>query len=332
MAAVAAAIAEALIEGGVVRRDIATIDPKDAAITAAITRAMSWGAVTMHKDTLPTERGKKRANANDPALIDAAFTRFDAALSESALSKTALPKTTALIKELHLPKHGHSTLLVGAAVIRTVRDLNPTAFTELRAQGPLAVFAAYVEHCRKGEVPSSRRLSQALEEHIVRLSHAFTEAAPLSVRKLRKKDLKDVERTVALLSPMKGKDAHPDFTDDLVVASTSLLTARPRDAAALARLNVDLHPRSAIARLSLVEALLMLDDDDSARVLDDAWRRFGAASMPASLWLSRIVKLQHLASTGSARASVAAERLLHEAHKRFPNDATLVGDDDADEQ
>jgi hypothetical protein len=147
------------------------------------------------------------------------------------------------------------------------------------------------------------------------------------VLSLRTLDLLDVERAVALLTPMVGADAHPDFSDDLVAASERLLEQRPADAVTLARLNTALHGRSPQAQLSLALALLIVDDEEGARLaLEEAWRLGGPGGLPPAAWIAGIARLRGLAHP---RGPQAADALTAEARRRYPAERAFAGGDDA---
>jgi CubicO group peptidase (beta-lactamase class C family) len=320
LSAIADAVVEVLVEGGVVRRDIVTRDPVDDAVAFVVHRATSWGRALVDDDGLVA----------DASEVDAAFARLHGLLDERRVKRSpAAVKKQA--RELHHPKQGRVTPIVGAVVARTVRDVDGDAFARLPARGPLAMFARYVEVCdaEPARCPAPRRLRPALAARLTRLQAAFTTVSPPSALSLRTLDILEpdgVERAVALLSPMVGADSHADYSDDLRDAAERLLPQRPRDAVTLARLNAALHPQDARAALSLAEALLLVDDDEGATVaLDEAWRRGGAATLPVSLWTERMAWLKALPVP---RGPLAAEALRAFAEARLPG--PLAADDDED--
>jgi len=323
LSAIAEAVVEVLVEGGVVRRDVVTRDPVDDAVAFVVHRATSWGRALVDDDAV----------VGDRVEVDAAFARFHALLDERRVKRgPAAVKKQA--RELHHPRQGRVTPIVGAVVARTVRDVDGDAFASLAARGPLALFARYVEVCDAEPLrcPPPRRLQPALAARLTRLQATFSMVAPPPALALRTLDVlapDGVERAVALLTPMVGADSHPDYSEDLVVAAERLLPLRPRDAVTIARLNAALHPQDARAALSLAEALLLVDDDDGASAaLDDAWRRGGAASLPVALWRERITWLRSLPIP---RAPAAADALLAFAAAHLPDVAAAFDDGDDDD-
>lgn len=322
LSAIAEAVVEVLIEGGVVRRDVVTRTPDDDAVAFVVHRATSWGRALIDDDGVGVDR----------AEVDAAFARFHGLVDEARVKRgPAAVKKQA--RELHHPRQGRVTPIVGAVVARTVRDVDGDAFAGLSARGPLALFARYVELCdaEPARCPPPRRLRRALAARLTRLQAAFSTVSPPPALALRTIDVlapDGVERAIALLTPMVGADAHPDYSEDLVVAAERLLLQRPRDAVTIARLNGALHPRDARAPLALAEALLLVDDEEGAAVaLEDAWRRGGASGLPASLWRERIAFLKDLPLL---RGPAAAEALLAFASTRLPalQRGDAVDDDD----
>lgn len=321
LSAIASAVVEVLVDGGVVRRDVANRTPADAAAAFVLHRATSWGRA------LVDDPGLKDA---DDAEVDAAFARFHALVDDRRLKRDPAG-VQKLARSLHQPKEGRVTPLVGATVARVVRDVDQAAYARLSRRGPLALFATWVEVCEASpeRCPPPRRPSPALAARVTRLQHAFESVAPAAVLSLRTLDLLDVERAVTLLTPMVGADAHPDFSDDLLAASDRLLEQRPGDAVTLARLNVALHPRAPVPRLALGRALLLVDDEEGAgEALQEAWRLGGAGALPASLWASSVTQLRGL---NHPRAALAADALLAVARGHHPADRALVDDDHADD-
>jgi CubicO group peptidase (beta-lactamase class C family) len=320
LSAIADAVVEVLVEGGVVRRDVVTRDHVDDAVVFVIQRATSWGRALVDDDSV----------AADAAEVDAAFARFHGLLDERRLKRSpAAVKKQA--RELHHPKQGRVTPIVGAVVARTVREVDGDASARWSARGPLALFARYVEVCdaEPARCPPGRRLRPALAARLTRLQQAFSAVSPPPALALRTIDVlapDGVERAVALLAPMVGADSHPDYSDDLVAATERLALRRPHDAVTVARLNAALHPQNARAALSLAEALLLADDEDGAAVaLDDAWRRGGATALPATLWARRVAWLRGLPLP---RGPIAADALEAFAERHGPPLPDDHGDDD----
>ncbi len=316
---IAAAVTETLLEGGVPRRDIATTDAKDGVLAFALNRAFTHGRAFVDHVVV------------DDAAVAVAVDRFAAlALRSSALVDGAANNADAAkkrIKEAHHPRAGRITPIVGAMVARALRDADAATFDAWPERGPLAFFAAYVALCEARPERCAHPLPDALSARITALNDAFVAASPDEVRRLRRHELSDVDRTVALLQPLLGARVHLDFDGDLQVTAHRLLASRPGDAVRLSRLNARLHPRSPLAELGLAEACLVVDDEESAALaLEAAWRA-GGPSLTPTLLMKRAARLRHLKHP---RGDAAADAVLAFARKHHPTDATLAltADDD----
>lgn len=147
---------------------------------------------------------------------------------------------------------GRRSVLLGVEMARLLAERRgANALSTYSQRGSLAFFADYVSACAKKACPHP--IEKAAAAHFARLSAAW-DATPPALLAARAETISQSDDVAALLAPLNGQPAHPNFIDDLTrEAARARLAGKPKRAAELVELSERLHPGAPLALLALAE-------------------------------------------------------------------------------
>lgn len=302
---------EALLEGGITRRDTHFADPVDSVVFEGLSRVTSYGLAyhswaTRGPGSLPEDKD-----------VEGAFTRVSEMLDRDAIAKdprAALER----IRSGHEPRSDSLFIRVGTKMARTVEQaLGPERLRAYPAEGPLAFFSDYLAACEKLACPDALRFREPLRADVRRFEGGAKHAELPALKRLRLDEVADPEKHWAALekATAAAQAQHPDYTDELV----RIAAAHEQRGKADLKLRwleraVALHPQSTEARLALAEAQLEAKQDGEAvKTVQGAFGLLEGATL-----LSPPAILKRVAQADSPRVALGFLRAGVVLHPRSP--------------
>lgn len=189
---------------------------------------------------------RRGAEAPDPVAVEAAFASLNRASSARAWSRDRESALATLRNGRH-PAGDHAWVALGSWVARQLAG-DDHAYQQLHHGGPLAFFAAWIDHYRghRPRVPRRQRLSRELERLVSAWAADWTKVWTPELRSLvisRAVDPDELETT--LRAAFEGVTVVPDYSPELVaMAEIAFENGDQARGLRMAQMAIDLYPEA----------------------------------------------------------------------------------------